>query len=90
TYPCTVICWFNKIADEPDEDTSMWMVHPSHLANNSPNYAVVHINSIYCVAHLAPIYRSHFVSPNIQWATKVLQSFYVNKFVDHHTFEIAS
>ena len=27
-YPCAVVHWFNRVGDEPDEDTGMWLVRP--------------------------------------------------------------
>ena len=32
-FPCAVIRWFDRVGDEPDDDTGMWMVEPSCLAN---------------------------------------------------------
>ncbi|KAI6001491.1 hypothetical protein EDC04DRAFT_2583943, partial [Pisolithus marmoratus] len=40
-YPCAAIHWFDIIGNEPDDDTGMWMVHPSHQANNSPLFNVI-------------------------------------------------
>ncbi|KAG2076340.1 hypothetical protein BDR04DRAFT_1003816 [Suillus decipiens] len=70
----------------------MWVVQPAHHANHAPNISIIHINSIYRAAHLIPIYGSQFVSLNLQHYQTYdsFQKFYVNKYADHHAFEITS
>ncbi|KIJ67663.1 hypothetical protein HYDPIDRAFT_25142 [Hydnomerulius pinastri MD-312] len=89
-YPCAVIQWFDKIGDHPNDDTGMWMVRPSFLANHSPNFAVIHIDTIYCAAHLIPIYGQREISRTIKphHSYDAFRAFYVNKYADHHSFEI--
>ncbi|KAF8127961.1 hypothetical protein EV363DRAFT_1400845 [Boletus edulis] len=91
-YQCAVIWWFDKIDDGPDEDTGMWMVQPSYLPNHSPRYAIVDIKSIYRAAHLIPIYGKHFIRTDLtpHDSYDAFRAFYVNKYGDHHAFEIAS
>ncbi|KIM60579.1 hypothetical protein SCLCIDRAFT_123900, partial [Scleroderma citrinum Foug A] len=91
-YPCAVVHWFDRIGDSPDESTGMWIVRPGYQARNIRNIAVVHIDTIYRAAHLIPVYSTHRIdsedfSPHRSY--DMFQSFYVNKFADHHTFEIA-
>ncbi|KAG1782102.1 hypothetical protein EV702DRAFT_1177148 [Suillus placidus] len=74
-YECAIVHWFDVIGDAPDEDTGMWVVQPS-FDGHSPNILVIHIDAIYRTAHLLPIYDK-------------FRTFYVNKFADHHAFEIA-
>ncbi|KAI6005408.1 hypothetical protein EDC04DRAFT_2871760 [Pisolithus marmoratus] len=92
TYPCAAIHWFDIIGNEPDDDMGMWMVCPSHQANNSPLFDVIHLDTIYCVAHLIPIYGTCFISPDIKSHNSydAFCAFYVNKYADHHTFETAT
>ncbi|KAG2036220.1 hypothetical protein BDR03DRAFT_934555 [Suillus americanus] len=92
TYPCAVVQWFNTLGDLPDKDTGMWVVQPAHHANNTPNISVIHVDSIYCAVHLIPVYGSRFVSPNLQHYQTYdsFHKFYVNKYADHHAFEIVS
>ncbi|KAI5999820.1 hypothetical protein F5J12DRAFT_906690 [Pisolithus orientalis] len=90
--PCTVICWFNHMGDGPDIATGMWIIHPSYNAPNVPYITIIHINMIYCVAHLIPIYAAHNINtrdikPHDSY--DMFNSFYVNKFANHHGFEIA-
>ncbi|KAI6144294.1 hypothetical protein BKA82DRAFT_169355 [Pisolithus tinctorius] len=91
-YPCTVIRWFNCMGDGPDVATGMWIVRPSYNAHNVPHIAIIHINVIYRAAHLIPIYAAHNINtrdikPHDSY--NMFNSFYVNKFTDHHAFEIA-
>ncbi|KAG2109141.1 hypothetical protein DEU56DRAFT_975209 [Suillus clintonianus] len=90
-YPCAVVRWFDTIGDSPNEDNGMWMVQPAHHANNSPHISIIHIDSIYRAAHLIPIYGTQFIPPQHQHhqTYDVFRKFYVNKYADHHAFEIA-
>ncbi|KAG2743052.1 hypothetical protein P692DRAFT_201841927 [Suillus brevipes Sb2] len=78
--------------NSPDEDTGMWVVRPAHHANHAPNISIIHVDLIYRAAHLIPVYGSQFISLNL-WHYQTydsFQKFYVNKYADHHAFEIAS
>ncbi|KAI6046556.1 hypothetical protein EDC04DRAFT_2558003 [Pisolithus marmoratus] len=88
-YPCAIICWFDHVRDVPDADTGMWIVH----VHNPKNIAIIHINTIYHTAQLIPIYAAHHINPGSvkpHESYDKYQSFYVNKFADHHAFKIAS
>ncbi|KAF9643505.1 hypothetical protein BDM02DRAFT_3222474, partial [Thelephora ganbajun] len=90
-YPCALVHWYST-SSEPDASTGMWVVHPESTCRGARHMGVIHLDSIVHGAHLlpkfpsdAPIYREI----NYMNALDVYTSFYVNKFVDHHTFEIA-
>jgi len=89
-YRCAIVHWFDRIGDGPDEATGMWMVHPSFAWGDRPNIAVIHIDAIFRAAHLIPTYDNNFVSPDIgpHNSYDSFHRFYVNKFADHHAFEI--
>ncbi|KAG8219268.1 hypothetical protein J3R82DRAFT_109 [Butyriboletus roseoflavus] len=91
-YPCAVVHWFNKVDDSPDEDTRMWIIQPSYLHNHTLNFAIIHIDAIYRAAHLIPIYDTSHISQHIKPHNSydTFCAFYVNKYVDHHAFELAS
>ncbi|KAG1775760.1 hypothetical protein EV702DRAFT_972514, partial [Suillus placidus] len=88
-YECAVVCWFNIIGDAPDEDTGMWVVQPS-FDGHSPDISVIHIDAIYRTAHFLPIYGVDFIPRAINFSNSLdkFRTFYVNKFADHHAFEI--
>ncbi|KAG1831429.1 hypothetical protein DFJ58DRAFT_719578 [Suillus subalutaceus] len=91
-YPCALIHWFEKIGDDPDENTGMWMVAPSFHEDGSKNIAVIHIETVFRAAHLIPIYGSEYIPHTLKFyhSLDTFDSFYVNKYADHHAFEIAS
>ncbi|KAG2114058.1 hypothetical protein BD769DRAFT_1630015 [Suillus cothurnatus] len=92
TYPCALVQWFNKVSDCADEDTGLWIVHPSVHDNGTPNFAIIHIDMVYHAAHLIPVYGPNFIADDIKYfhSYDAFHSFYVNKFADHHAFEIVS
>ncbi|KAG2347182.1 hypothetical protein BDR05DRAFT_996952 [Suillus weaverae] len=89
-YECAIVHWFDVIGDAPDEDTGMWVVQPS-FDGHSPNILVIHIDAIYCAAHLLPVYSVDFIPRAINFSNSLdkFRTFYVNKFADHCAFEIA-
>ncbi|KIK80515.1 hypothetical protein PAXRUDRAFT_158474, partial [Paxillus rubicundulus Ve08.2h10] len=92
TYTCALVHWFDRIADEPDKLTGMWMVRPSFLNDGSQNLAVVHVDSIVCSTHLLPIFGHEYIPEhgNHVNSLDLYHGFYVNQFADHHTFKLAS
>ncbi|KAG0701117.1 hypothetical protein DFH29DRAFT_1052229 [Suillus ampliporus] len=77
-YPCAVVRWFDVTGDSPDPEMGMWMYHTCghHLSCCSPIPIYGH--------HFVPLIITLHVSYDAFWA------YYVNKYVDHHAFEIAS
>ncbi|KAG2059973.1 hypothetical protein BDR06DRAFT_1062827 [Suillus hirtellus] len=90
--PCTVVRWFNQVGNAPDPDTGMWMVKPAFSAQNTPHFMIIHIDTIFRAAHLLPVFGTVPLSPSIKFhhVLDIFKLFYVNKFADHHAFEIAS
>ncbi|KAG2143115.1 hypothetical protein BD769DRAFT_1625697 [Suillus cothurnatus] len=91
TFPCTLVHWFKLIANEPNPDTGMWMVKPSFHADLSRELSIIHVDTIIRACHLLPIFDSDFAPDNLTLhnVLDIWPSFYVNRFVDHHAFEIA-
>ena len=91
-YPCALVQWFSVVGDEPDVEVGMWMVEPDVHQNGQPHLAIVHLDSIYRAAHLIPSYTSDFIKRSLTMHDTLdeFKVFYVNKFVDHLAFEIAS
>ncbi|KIM63519.1 hypothetical protein SCLCIDRAFT_24187 [Scleroderma citrinum Foug A] len=89
-YPCAVVRWFDCIGDMPDETTGMWMVRPSFIWGQQPNFAVIHVDAIFHATHLIPIFGRELVPPEIKpyHCYDIYHGFYVNKFADHHAFEV--
>jgi hypothetical protein len=92
-YPCALVQWFSFIGDEPEEETGYWMVEPDFHQNGQPYMVIVHLDTIYRAAHLLPAYRtSEFIKRSLTMHDTLdeFKVFYVNRFVDHQAFEIAS
>jgi len=92
-YSCALVQWFSVIGNEPDDETGHWMVEPEVHQDGRPHLAVIHLDSIFRAAHLVPAYHtSDFVRRSLTMHDTLdeFKTFYVNKFVDHHAFEIAS
>ena len=60
-YPCTLVHWFSKVGDSPDEDTGMWAIHCDLDADESPATAILHIDTMVCTAHLISVYGKTFL-----------------------------
>lgn len=94
TYPCALIRWFTCTTDRIDEDTGMWVVEPDTDANGHPLVAIIHLDCIVRAAHLIGVYGVNEPLPDertlrFSHSLDAFSSFYVNKFADHHAFEIA-
>ncbi|EIW73886.1 hypothetical protein CONPUDRAFT_68201 [Coniophora puteana RWD-64-598 SS2] len=90
TYPCAVVHWFNYDGDSRNENTGMYMVRPSFYDNGAPHVEVIHVDTILRAAHLLPMFGPGFVIPGTTCYSSYdnYQGFYVNRFADHHAFEI--
>lgn len=89
-YPCALVHWFRRMGDEPDEVTGMWIVQPEVSNGGKPTLAVVHLDCIIRTAHLIGKCGSRFIPQvHCNQSMDLFQSFYVNKFADHHAFSIA-
>jgi len=91
-YPCALVRWYST-TDEPDTSTGLWVVQPESIRQGMRHMSVIHLDSIVRGAHLlpkflsdAPVYREI----NYMNVLDVYKFFYVNKYIDHHAFEIAS
>ena len=90
-YPCALVHWMSRLGNEPDEDTGMWIVQPDVNADGSPTMSVIHLDCILRAAHLIGVYGTALLPDNLDFyqSLDAFRSFYVNKFVDYHSFEIA-
>ncbi|KAG1866432.1 hypothetical protein C8R48DRAFT_747650 [Suillus tomentosus] len=90
-YLCTVVHWFNQVGDASDDDTRMWMVEPSSVDGRT-HFAVIHVDTIFRSAHLIPVYGTDILPSAIKshHVLDIFTLFYVNKYADHHAFEIAA
>lgn len=91
TYPCALVHWFSLVGDEVDEDIGMWVVELDINETGTPLTGIIHLDSVLHAAHLMGVCREAFVLKTLTLdnCLDFFHLFYVNKFVDHHTFEIA-
>ncbi|KAI6141188.1 hypothetical protein BKA82DRAFT_3986324, partial [Pisolithus tinctorius] len=91
-YPCTVVQWFDHVRDDPDLDTGMWIIHLALTANCHLAITVIHVDTIYRVAHLVPLYSTHPIPRTIKLhhSYDVFTTFYMNRFINHHAFLLLS
>jgi hypothetical protein len=90
-YPCALVHWFSRIGNEADEDTGMWRVRPDYGADGKPLLSVLHLDCVLRAAHLIGVYGTAFIPKTLTFdqSLNVFQTYYVNKFIDHHAFQIA-
>ena len=90
-YPCALIQWFSRVGESADPGTGMWVVKPDITDDGVPITSVIHLDTIIRAAHLLPVFKEKYVSRDLFFYDTIneFQLFYVNKFVDHHAFEIA-
>lgn len=90
-YPCALVQWFVPFGDEPCEDTGMWVVVPDLDADGRRITSVIHLDCILRGAHLIGVYGAEELPPNFHFSETLhsFQSYFVNKFADHHANEIA-
>lgn len=91
TYPCALVQWFSPIDDEPCESTGMWVVEPDRDNRGQREVSIVHIETAVCGAHLIPVYGPNFIPHDLHFTETlhVFRSYYINKYADHYTHEIA-
>jgi len=92
-YPCALVHWYTTVGTGPDSSTGLWVVEPKYTRGHRyRNMSVIHLDSIIRGAHLLPRFPSNtqvYREINYTQTLDVYRSFYVNKYIDHHAFEIA-
>ena len=94
TFECALVHWFEKVANEPDELTGMWVVKKEFLDDDPdfPHLSVIHVDSILRAAHLMPCFgnQAPAFDHNHRATLDTFDTFFVNKYIDIHAYEIAS
>ncbi|KAJ6582258.1 hypothetical protein B0H19DRAFT_1207698 [Mycena capillaripes] len=91
THECAVVTWFSAIGDEPCSDTGMWMVEPDLDARRKRIVDLIHIDSILRSAHLIPVFGEDYLPRRFKYSDSLdsFKAYYINKYADHHSHEIA-
>ena len=90
-YPCAFVEWFKKDGQSPNEQTGLWVVKPEEDQHGNRLMTVIHLDTILRGAHLIPVYDTSFIPPHFQyyWSLDAFRAFFVNKYADNHTNEVA-
>ena len=90
-YPCAMVQWYSPRGDEPDKDTGMWIVELDVYEDGKPITDIIHLDTIVRASHLIAVYGNKPLPKGIPfcYALELFNSYYVNKYIDHHAFEIA-
>jgi hypothetical protein len=70
----------------------MWIVQPDiDVSSGLPIRQIIHLDTIVRAAHLIGVYGDKFLPRKLTFdrSLDVFRAYYVNKFIDHHAFEIA-
>lgn len=89
SYPCALINWFITQGEEPDDVTRMWIVEPE-IRNGRTTFGIVPINSIVRGCHLIGVYEEDALPLNFHFSYTLdaFRSYYVNHYIDYHSYEI--
>ena len=87
-HQCALIHWFSIFSEQPDPDNGMWVVTPNYFGG-APSLAVIHIDSIFCAAHLLPIFDETPLPRTLNYTSTLdsFNGFYVNNYIDYHAYE---
>ena len=87
-HQCALIHWFSIFGDQPDPDNGMWVVTPDYFGS-APSMSVIHIDSIFRAAHLLPIFDARPLPRALNYTSTLdsFKGFYVNNYIDYHTYE---
>jgi len=90
-HPCALVDWFSCVDDGPNENTGMWVVEPDIQEDGTRFTSIIHLDTIVRAAQLLPVFGQGLVSRTLTLSDTrdEFTSFYVNKYADHHSFEIA-
>ncbi len=93
SHSCALIHDYTTCGEKPDKDTGMWIVRHALHGTRRPQAQVICISDILHAAHLIPVFSGLVPIPDDLKHTECLdhpefRTFYVNRFVNHHVFEI--
>ncbi|KAJ7061324.1 hypothetical protein C8F01DRAFT_1210312 [Mycena amicta] len=89
--PCALVTWFSAIGERPCDDVGMWMVEPDLDGRGHRVLDIIHIDSIVRGAHLIPVFGDDLLPRRWKYTDSLdsFKAYYINKYADHHSHEIA-
>ncbi|KAH9839919.1 uncharacterized protein C8Q71DRAFT_820987 [Rhodofomes roseus] len=87
-YPCALVKWYERVHDEDDNPTGMYVVQPECVDGERVT-SIIHLDSVFRAVHLAAVYRDTEmpVEFHFSYTLDAFESFYVNKYGDYHLHE---
>ena len=94
-YHCAPIDHFKHVGTRPDPVTGLWKVKRQIVTvgqREVPIQSVIHIDTILHNVHLIPVFGDGHVPQGLHYkhSLDTFDTFYVNKYADHHSFEIVT
>ena len=92
-FECALVHEYCKSFADPDPDNNLWIFKPDYDNDGYRIMSVVHIDSIVRAAHLLPVFKDVTRIPREISFTHTLdafKAFYLNKYIDYHSFETLS
>ncbi|KAF9790878.1 hypothetical protein BJ322DRAFT_998750, partial [Thelephora terrestris] len=89
-FECALVHEFCKSFDDPDPNNCMWVFEPDYDRDGFRLMSVIHIDSIVRAAHLLPVFKDDTPIPreiNFTHTLDAFKAFYLNKYIDYHSFE---
>ena len=89
-YPCALVSWYSTVGAVPCPETGMWMVEPDYNVTGSLAMSIIHLGAIERGAHLMGVAGKHCIPHNVVFHNSLdaFQSYYVNKYIDHHAHKL--
>ena len=80
--------WLNG-GRKPDDATGMWIVEYDERRNGRWVYSVIHLDTIFRAAHLIPDFSPQLLPLNFdhKHSLDCFDTFYVNRYADHHAHQ---
>jgi hypothetical protein len=87
-YPCALVEWFQRLGCDPV--TGMWVMRPDYTRGRQDK-TVIHLDSFLHVAHLIPVYSNKKIPLDFEhtYSLNAFEAYYMNKYIDHHSYKIA-
>lgn len=90
-YPCVLVHWFQRCGTRPSDNTGMWVVERDLDEDGKQMACILHLDTIIRAAHLIAVYGAEPIPRNLlpAYSLNIFRKYYVNKYLDHHSFAIA-
>ncbi|KAF8324638.1 hypothetical protein F5887DRAFT_1063400 [Amanita rubescens] len=88
-FPCALVEWFTT-RQRPCPRTGMWIVDRDYERDGTRSMELIHIDSVIRGAHLIPVFGQGFVPMDLTYHNSLdrYDTFYVNQFADHNSFDL--